>query len=173
MYVVAPCQILLHTVYVAIVCITYYITAFRRASMTWVDRMLSFRRTMAANRAFDGEHPLLAFAQLQDAAPLGVDLAPAVQLAGGATMPFVDDPAATVQESRAPRGGPVTVARTAGAPAVTAAGLRAAGQVPVDRFGELDIITGHPVRDLKLDPVRQLVQWTGPLFGGGDEGPAQ
>lgn len=142
--------------------------------MTWVDRMLSFRRTMAANREFDGEHPLLAFARLQDAGPPGGDPATAVQLAGGAAMPFVDNLGTGDLHTRGPsRGGPVAMEGAEPVPPVTVAGPPAGGQVPVDRFGELDIITGHPVRDLKLDPVRQLVRWTVPLFGGADEGSQQ
>lgn len=38
----------------------------------------------------------------------------------------------------------------------------------LDRFGSVDIITGRPVRDLKLDPVRQLVKWRESLFGSRD-----
>ena len=38
----------------------------------------------------------------------------------------------------------------------------------LDRFGSVDIITGKPVRDLKLDPVRQLVKWRESLFGSRD-----
>ena len=34
-----------------------------------------------------------------------------------------------------------------------------------DRFGELDIITGKRVRDLRLEPVLQLAQWRQSLFG--------
>jgi hypothetical protein len=34
-----------------------------------------------------------------------------------------------------------------------------------DRFGEIDIITGRRVRDLKLDPVLQLAEWQRSLFG--------
>lgn len=37
-----------------------------------------------------------------------------------------------------------------------------------DRFGEVDIITGRPVRDLKLDPVLQLAQWQRSFFGSRD-----
>lgn len=37
-----------------------------------------------------------------------------------------------------------------------------------DRFGSVDIITGKPVRDLKLDPVLQLVKWRESLFGSRD-----
>ena len=37
-----------------------------------------------------------------------------------------------------------------------------------DRFGEVDIITGRPVRDLKLDPVLQLARWQRSLFGSRD-----
>ncbi len=37
-----------------------------------------------------------------------------------------------------------------------------------DRFGEVDIITGRPVRDLKLDPVLQLAQWQRSIFGSKD-----
>lgn len=147
--------------------------------MTWVDRMLSFRRTMAANQAFDGEHPLLAFARLQE--PSGEDAAPAMQLAGGAALPLVHErstgkDAARPMESvaNAATGAHATTLEAVEGGASGASGAPGArGKVPVDRFGELDIITGHPVRDLKLDPVRQLVQWTGPLFGGGDEGSQQ
>lgn len=38
----------------------------------------------------------------------------------------------------------------------------------LDRFGSVDIITGKPVRDLKLDPVLQLVKWRESLFGSRD-----
>ena len=38
----------------------------------------------------------------------------------------------------------------------------------LDRFGSVDIITGKPVRDLKLDPVLQLVRWRESLFGSRD-----
>ena len=38
----------------------------------------------------------------------------------------------------------------------------------LDRFGSVDIITGRPVRDLKLDPVLQLVKWRESLFGSRD-----
>lgn len=38
----------------------------------------------------------------------------------------------------------------------------------LDRFGTVDIITGKPVRDLKLDPVRQLVKWRESFFGSRD-----
>jgi hypothetical protein len=38
----------------------------------------------------------------------------------------------------------------------------------LDRFGSVDIITGKPVRDLKLDPVLQLVKWRASLFGSRD-----
>ena len=38
----------------------------------------------------------------------------------------------------------------------------------LDRFGSVDIITGKPVRDLKLDPVRQLVKWRESIFGSRD-----
>ena len=38
----------------------------------------------------------------------------------------------------------------------------------LDRFGSVDIITGRPVRDLKLDPVLQLVKWRESLFGSKD-----
>ena len=38
----------------------------------------------------------------------------------------------------------------------------------LDRFGTVDIITGKPVRDLKLDPVRQLVEWRESFFGSKD-----
>lgn len=37
-----------------------------------------------------------------------------------------------------------------------------------DRFGSVDIITGKPVRDLKLEPVLQLVKWRESLFGSRD-----
>ena len=38
----------------------------------------------------------------------------------------------------------------------------------LDRFGTVDIITGKPVRDLKLDPVLQLMKWRESLFGSRD-----
>ena len=38
----------------------------------------------------------------------------------------------------------------------------------LDRFGSVDIITGKPVRDLKLDPVLQLMKWRESLFGSRD-----
>ena len=38
----------------------------------------------------------------------------------------------------------------------------------LDRFGSVDIITGKPVRDLKLDPVRELVKWRESIFGSRD-----
>lgn len=38
----------------------------------------------------------------------------------------------------------------------------------LDRFGTVDIMTGKPVRDLKLDPVRQLVKWRESFFGSRD-----
>lgn len=38
----------------------------------------------------------------------------------------------------------------------------------LDRFGSVDMITGKPVRDLKLDPVRQLVKWRESIFGSRD-----
>jgi hypothetical protein len=37
-----------------------------------------------------------------------------------------------------------------------------------DRFGGVDIITGRPVRDLKLDPVLQLARWQQSIFGSKD-----
>ncbi len=33
------------------------------------------------------------------------------------------------------------------------------------RFGEVDIITGRPVRDLRTEPVQQLAQWQRAIFG--------
>ena len=38
----------------------------------------------------------------------------------------------------------------------------------LDRFGTVDIVTGKPVRDLKTDPVRQLVQWRETFFRSKD-----
>ena len=38
----------------------------------------------------------------------------------------------------------------------------------LDRFGSVDIITGKPIRDLKLDPVLQLIKWRQSLFGSRD-----
>ena len=35
----------------------------------------------------------------------------------------------------------------------------------VARFGEVDIITGRPVRDLRTEPVQQLAQWQRAIFG--------
>ncbi len=38
-----------------------------------------------------------------------------------------------------------------------------------DRFGGVDIITGRPVRDIKLDPVLQLARWQRSIFGSKED----
>ena len=39
---------------------------------------------------------------------------------------------------------------------------------PAARFGEVDIITGRVVRDLRTEPVQQLAQWQRAIFGSRD-----
>lgn len=54
-------------------------------------------------------------------------------------------------------------ARSAGGPSARRADQQ--WHDTADRFGEIDIITGRRVRDLKLDPVLQLADWQRSLFG--------
>ncbi len=191
--------------------------------MTWLDRMMSFRRTITVNHNFDGEHPLLAFTRPPPpptwGAPGWGDAAPgwgdaALSSASGAlggwgpgglsmpAVPFVTDGGS--RRVGGDVGGGTGGQGMGGGDPAGAANVVAVDQeihmqeihadhvdtrhsstmrVPtgylhdvysndthLDRFGELDIITGHPVRDLRLDAVRQLAQWTGPIFGGSHAG---
>ncbi|BDA48311.1 probable APETALA2-like protein 2 at N-terminal half [Coccomyxa sp. Obi] len=123
-----------------------------KASRSWVDRVNPFNRLGLGGSASIEE--LLAAREAAErrlrASQTG--LRPPIA-ATGSRMPALGS-------------GLLEEARASSSAAPDQARLERAGAA--DRFGEVDIITGRPVRDLKLDPVLQLAQWQRSFFGSRD-----
>lgn len=175
-----------------------------RASMSWLDRMLSFAnaRTPGKQQPLDAEHPLLALAEAEEKLMPEAQL-PAALRAAAANVgsPGVRAAPGSTTRAGAGTGAGVDVRGTMFSAAVAAEGnaggnkrrpLGAAGvnmlqqeeeaategalqegevggagevSTAADRFGELDIITRQPVRDIRMEPVRQIARWQRSLFG--------
>lgn len=140
-----------------------------RAARTWVDRVNPFARGLGPGPAYERAAGGAFYGEALD----GYD-------AGARGFARAGGPAAAPQDALAPgllaarEGGTgfdvgsgsteSSVAGAGGAVAaitVSVADAQAAARAATDatRFGEVDIITGQPVRDLKMEPVMALRRW--------------
>ena len=140
-----------------------------RAARTWVDRVNPFTRGLSAGPAYERAAGGAFYGEAADGADAG---ARGFARAGGPAVAAADTLAPgllSAQEGSAGfelgSGGAESGAGGAGvtvaAVAVSVADAQAAARAATDatRFGEVDIITGQPVRDLKMEPVMALRRW--------------
>ncbi len=143
-----------------------------QAARTWVDRVNPFARGLGGKpfeRLLGGDYSV-SFDE-GDAGAWGGAQAPSAAPAAGAGS------ARAQRLLAAPAGGGVAERGQGPDPAsgpapLSAADAQAAARAATDatRFGELDIITGQPVRDLKMEPVMALKRWLQRSGGGGGGG---
>lgn len=142
-----------------------------RAARTWVDRVNPFARGLGAGPAYErGGAGGAFYGEALDGADAGVRgfgrvsggpaaaaqaaLAPALLAAQEGSVGF-ELGSGSAENGVAAAGGAVA------AVTVSVADAQAAARAATDatRFGEVDIITGQPVRDLKMEPVMALRRW--------------
>ena len=132
-----------------------------RAARTWVDRVNPFTRGLGAGPAYERAAGGAFYGEAADGADAG---ARGFARAGGPAVAAADTLAPGPRSAQEGSAGfePGSGGAESGAGgAVSVADAQAAARAATDatRFGEVDIITGQPVRDLKMEPVMALRRW--------------
>ena len=139
-----------------------------RAARTWVDRVNPFTRGLGSVPVYEREAGGAFYGEALDSYGAGARGSPRVGhpalAAQGAPAPAVLVPregSAGLGRPGSAEGGAGGAGSAVAADTVSIADAQAAARAATDatRFGEVDIITGQPVRDLKMEPVMALRRW--------------